>query len=75
MEAEREVNAEVDPNEIAFALPPGSGATIPFAKDSEEARAIQAVIEETERERPAGSQRRRSRRVGDIFRVLSRRAR
>jgi hypothetical protein len=55
VEAERDVNAEVDPNESPFALPPGSGATIPFAKDSEEARAIQAVIEETERERSAAS--------------------
>jgi hypothetical protein len=55
MEAERDVDAEVDPDERAFAFPPGGGATIPFAKDSEEARAIQAVIEEADRERAAAS--------------------
>lgn len=56
MEAERDVSPEVDPNEYAFARPPGGGATIPFAKDSEEARAIAAVIEEAERERSAASE-------------------
>jgi hypothetical protein len=49
------MHAEVDPDESPFALPPGSGATIPFAKDSEEARAIEAVLQEAERERPAAS--------------------
>jgi hypothetical protein len=55
VEAERDVSPEVDPNEYAFARPPGGGATIPFAKDSEEARAIAQVIEEAERERSAVS--------------------
>jgi hypothetical protein len=55
VEAEKDVSAEVDPDESPFARPPGGGATIPFAKDSEEARAIEAVIEEAERERSAAS--------------------
>jgi hypothetical protein len=53
MEAERDVSAEVDPDESPFARPPGGGATIPFAKDSEEARAIDAVIKQADRERAA----------------------
>jgi hypothetical protein len=55
VEAEKDVSAEVDPDESPFARPPGGGATIPFAKDSEEAPAIEAVIEEAERERSAAS--------------------
>ena len=46
---------EVDPDESPFAVPPLSG--LPFGKDSEEARAIAAVIEEAERERSAASDR------------------
>ena len=40
---------DVDPNDTPFALPPG--AEFPFDKDSEEARAIREVIEESDRER------------------------
>ena len=45
----------VDPNESPFELQAIEG--LPFAKDSEEARAIREVIEEADRERAASSTR------------------
>jgi hypothetical protein len=53
LEAEKDVLGEIDPNESPFATPPIT--SLPAPKDSEEARAIDAIIEEAERERSAGS--------------------
>jgi hypothetical protein len=48
-----EERREPDPDESPFEL--GAVAGMPFDKDSEEARAIRAVIEEGDRERAARS--------------------
>jgi hypothetical protein len=45
--------SEPDPNESPFESPPVEG--IPFAKDSEEARAIRRVIERADAKRAASS--------------------
>lgn len=47
VEGQREPDADESPFEL------GAVAGLPFDKDSEEARAIQAVIEEGDRERAA----------------------
>jgi hypothetical protein len=46
--------ATVDPDESPFERPPIEG--LPFDDDSEEARAIERVIEEAERRRAASGQ-------------------
>jgi hypothetical protein len=50
---EDEVVAAVDPDESPFELPAIEG--LPFSDDSEEARAIERVLEEAAKERGAAS--------------------
>jgi len=51
---DEEVVATVDPDESPFELPAIEG--LPFDDDSEEARAIERVIEEAEQQRAASSE-------------------
>lgn len=49
----RPAEAAPDPSESPFELPPIEG--LPFGRDSEEARAIRRVIEQSDRERESVS--------------------